>query len=489
MPPIPLFPAALLLAVSLGATGPVAPPEPADPPPLDWFFQAASSNSREAEIALDRLAEVWRDDYAILIVDIARFFPASSSRRGGTGAFFEGAGQGEGVTGGFRGGSPVRRRLVRFLERTTGKRFGEDLDRWRKWIWSRDYGPHPDYGQFKGAIYGNIDPRMEEFFPTGVAATIRLDQVDWGGVAVDGIPPLVDPQVVPARRATYLSDRDVVFGLVAGGEARAYPKRILAWHELARDEVGGVAITLVYCTLCGTVIPYDSEVEGRRLSFGTSGLLYRSNKLMYDRETRSLWSSLTGEPVIGPLAGSGFSLSRLPVVTTTWGEWRRLHPSTVVLSLATGFDRDYSEGAAYRDYFRTDRLMFEVSEVDRRLKNKAEVLAIPSIGRDRDRPLAIAVSFLRKRPVFLLERDELRFVVLTSERGAHRVYRVNGPAPDRWLEGETVSDGSGHHWRVTEEALIPEFDGTSIPRIPAHRVFWFGWFAQHPDTELIQDEE
>src|SRR5690606_1398732 len=136
------------------------------------------------------------------------------------------------------------------------------------------------------------------------------------------------------------------FGVYVDGEARAYPKRILAWHEIARDRLGGRYLTIVYCALSGGAIPYDAVVDGRPLAFATSGLLYRSNKLMFEVETGSLWSSLTWEPVVAPLVGSGLKLAPLPVVTTTWGEWRRRHPETSVLSLDTGFERDYSEGAA-----------------------------------------------------------------------------------------------------------------------------------------------
>ena len=245
----------------------------------------------------------------------------------------------------------VRERLVRFLEKQTGQRFGQDLSRWRQWMWNRPYQPHPDYLAFKGALLGRIDPRMTSFFAPGATALIRLDEVEWGGVGVGGIPSLVEPRHLPAAAARYLGEKDVVFGIALNGEARAYPKRILAWHELARDRVGGVELTIVYCTLCGTVIPYGSEVGGARRTLGTSGLLYRSNKLLFDEETMSLWSSTEGKPVIGPLAGSGLELRDYPVVTTSWREWRAAHPDTTVLSLDTGFERNYAEGAAYRDYF------------------------------------------------------------------------------------------------------------------------------------------
>ena len=184
------------------------------------------------------------------------------------------------------------------------------------------------------------------------------------------------PRRFPPAEATWLRDGHVVFGIIVNGESRAYPKRILAWHEMAIDRLGGVDLTIVYCTLCGTVIPYESRVAGRRFTFGTSGLLYRSNKLMFDEETRSLWSSLEGVPVVGALVDSGLQLPFHAVVTTTWGEWRQEHPATTVLSLETGYERNYAEGVAYRDYFATDRLMFEVPRADTRLKNKAEVLVL-----------------------------------------------------------------------------------------------------------------
>ena len=201
----------------------------------------------------------------------------------------------------------------------TGQRFGADLASWQQWIWSQPYDPHPDHGFFKGQWYSQIDPRFADFFPRGVTSRIRLDEIEWGGVAVNGIPPLEYPARLAADDAAYLADDHVVFGIALGGEARAYPKRILAWHEMALDRLAGVELTIVYCTLCGTVIPFESVADGRHLTFGTSGLLYRSNKLMFDDETKSLWNTFEGVPVVGELAGSGLRLTPHAVVTTTWG--------------------------------------------------------------------------------------------------------------------------------------------------------------------------
>jgi len=437
-------------------------------PPIRLFLDAGGADATVAAAAMTTLGGQWKDGYASMFIDMARFL---TPRRVNDEVF----------------PNPVRTRLIRFLERQTGQRFGDDLGEWRAWLWSRPYDPHPDYAAFKAAVYSRVDPRMARFFDSP-RATIRLDEVDWGGVGVNGIPPLDHPRVVTATAASYLRDDHVVFGIVENGQARAYPKRILAWHEMALDQLGGTEITVVYCTLCGTVIPYRSVVDGVHRSFGTSGLLYRSNKLMFDRETMSLWSTLDGRPVIGALAGQPLVLQALPVVTTTWGEWRSTHPSTTVLSLDTGHARDYAEGAAYREYFDTDRLMFRVPKLDTRLKNKDEVLGVlvPAVGGGRQ-AVAFSTNYLSRTRVHHETVEGRTFVVLTTRRGANRVFDVGTVRIRNWMDDQTVQDHSGRRWRVTEEALVPEDGkGPALPRVTAFRAFWFGWYAQFPDTLLVK---
>ena len=459
----------ILVVAPLGAQAPVSPSTSSEPP---WqaFLAAGGQDKDQAEAAMDEIAGGWRDGYAPMIVDMIRFLPLPRRLQAPDGpssdsfnADADGTGGGGGqpnrdmeIPGAPRQptGADARRRLTRFLEKHTGQRFGDDLRKWRKWMWALPPEPHADYAAFKAEIYARIDPTFRAFFPKGVATDIRLDEIDWGGVPVNGIPPLRLPRTIPAAEATWLRDNHIIFGVVVNGEARAYPKRILAWHEMAIDRLGGVDLTVVYCTLCGTVIPYESTVAGRTLSFGTSGLLYRSNKLMFDQETGSLWSSLEGVPVVGPLVGSGAQLTFHSAVTTTWADWKREHPGTTVLSLETGFDRDYSEGAAYRDYFGTDRIMFEVPVADTRLKNKAEVLVLrPDVLGAGAKPVAIAVDRLKRQPVFAFTSAGRSFLVETTKGGANRVFEQS-PSGER------------------------------LRSVPAHRAFWFGWVAQHPDTEL-----
>src|SRR5215813_15612850 len=187
-----------------------------------------------------------------------------------------------------------------------------------------------------------------------------MEEIAWGGVLVDGIPALDNPRMTTASAASYLNPDDPVFGVEINGDDRAYPLRIVNWHEMVNDVVGGVPVSLAYCTLCGSGILFDSRVVGwaEPFTFGSSGLLYRSNKLMYDRQTDSLWEQFTGRPVVGRLTGSKIELKVLPLVLSSWSEWRSRHPETRVLSLDTGFRRDYGPGVAYREYFSSPELLF-----------------------------------------------------------------------------------------------------------------------------------
>lgn len=373
--------------------------------------------------------------------------------------------------------------LWRVLDENTDQKLPLRTNRWHQWIWNQEIEPYPHYPFFKAELYGSIDPTLGQFFYTGMKHTIRLDEILWGGVRTDGIPPLEHPTHIHAGEARYLGKDNIVFGVFLNGEARAYPKRILAWHELFNDTIGGIDVTCAYCTLCGAAVLYRQQLGARKFDFGTSGFLYRSNKLMYDRQTRTLWSALEGIPVAGELAGEDLRLERLPIVTTTWASWQERHPTTKVLSLATGHDRDYGEGAAYREYFRTDELMFSVPKQDDRLKNKQEVVALFLSGV----PVAYDTKFLKKKePLYHDTVGNRKVVLLTDRSGATRVYEARDVTFVDWDRESLVVDRRGREWRLTEDALVgPEH--LRKDRLPSHRAFWFGWFAQFPTTRLVSD--
>jgi len=353
---------------------------------------------------------------------------------------------------------------------------------WLQWLWGQPPMYDTYYADFKALLYKHIDPQFESYFrDRQFWSEIRVDEIVWGGVVQDGIPPLRSPKMIAADEATYLSDNDIVFGLVVNGEARAYPKRILAWHEMFVDKVGSVNLAGVYCTLCGTVIPYQVD----DYDLGTSGFLYRSNKLMYDKATHSLWSTIDGKPVMGPLVESEISLLTHPVVTCSWREWKTRHPETKVLDINTDHDRDYTEGKAYENYFGNDNLMFPVPHSDDRLSNKAEVFIIRTEAYEKD-PLAISISYLKKKNLYQDKIADTNFVVVASDSGASRAY-ASGEVTFVGYKKDQLIDAQGQFWTVTEEALVSSVDSDNkLPRLPAHNVFWFAWVNQYSDTRLVK---
>ena len=251
------------------------------------------------------------------------------------------------------------------IETLSGQFFGSGWYEWVEWYGGTDLVPPPGFTSWKGRVLSRIDVRFAEFLQDSYASTIRVEEIAWGGVVVDGIPALTNPDMLPANEADYMQPWDAVFGIAINGDARAYPLRILDWHEMANDVVGGVPVSLAYCTLCGAAVAYDGRAsDGNTYTFGSSGFLFRSNKLMFDRQTRTLWNQLTGKPVLGELVETDVTLDLLPVVLTTWDAWQEQHPETVVVDIATGYDRVYTPGAAYGDYFSAEHTMFPVWQRD-----------------------------------------------------------------------------------------------------------------------------
>jgi hypothetical protein len=218
---------------------------------------------------------------------------------------------------------------------------------------------------------------------------IALDQIESGGLPKNGIPALDHPAFVTSSEANRtLKAEDIILGIQFGGVAKAYPVRILNWHEVVNDDVGEQPVLISWCPLCGSGVVYDPLVEAHRYTFGVSGLLYLQNLLLFDQGTESLWSQLRGQALTGPLAGT--SLRLLPVSMTTWRNWQAQHPQTLVLSFQTGYKRDYARDP-YRDW-----------PLDRRL-----ALVISNKGQTKIYPY----SELKKAGPSL--QDELGGVVLT----------------------------------------------------------------------------
>ena len=364
--------------------------------------------------------------------------------------------------------------IVTTLHALTGETFGRDWHAWMLWQEAHpEIVPFAGFDAFKADVMAFIDEDFRLFLRRGVKHAIRLEEIAWGGVAKNGIPALINPEHTRADAAGYLEDGELVFGVAINGDARAYPLRILDWHEMFNDVVGGVPVALAYCTLCGSGIPYETLVppRSRPLVFGSSGFLYRSNKLMYDSETNSLWNQFTGRPVVGPLTGSGIELKVRPVAITSWRDWRARHPRTKVLSLATGYQRDYTPGRPYGKYFASPDLMFPAQVSDTRLKPKDHVFALRAHGAEKAWPLAafaggkVINDVIGEIDVLLIGRAETRTV---------RAYEAQGCDFEAAAEAAGGLLSGGQRWRIDEDALIGP-DGTRLARLPGHIAYCFAW--------------
>ena len=178
-------------------------------------------------------------------------------------------------------------------------------------------------------------------------AQIPDTAIERGGPPRDGIPALDAPRFESVQQARWLKAEDRLLGIQRNGVARAYPVAILNWHEIVNDVIGGEAVAITYCPLCGTGIAFAARLNGRDAHFGVSGLLYNSDVLLYDRETESLWSQILGRAVSGKMAGQ--TLPGIPLMHTTWQDWRARFAQSEVLSTRTGYNRDYT-GNPYQGY-------------------------------------------------------------------------------------------------------------------------------------------
>ena len=374
------------------------------------------------------------------------------------------------------------------LVELVGERPGDTWHDWMLWQEShREIEPFAGFDSFKADIMAIVDENFRMFLRPGIKHDIRLEEIAWGGVVKDGIPALINPDHISAAEADYLEDDELVFGVAINGDARAYPLRILDWHEMFNDVVGGVPVALAYCTLCGSGILYETSLPPRQkpFVFGSSGFLYRSNKLMYDIQTHSLWNQFTGQPVVGPLTGSGIVLKARPVTITSWKKWRQRHPKTKVLSQRTGYVRDYTPGQPYGRYFASPDLMFPARVPDKRLKPKDQVFALRADGHEKAWPLSlfaggkvvndrVASDKVGDLDVVLIGEAETRTVRAYDAKG--RDFEAVAGSLDRVT-------AEGKVWNVTEDALVGPA-GERLPRLPGHIAYWFAWQGFKPKAGL-----
>ncbi|MEM7190786.1 MAG: DUF3179 domain-containing (seleno)protein [Pseudomonadota bacterium] len=330
----------------------------------------------------------------------------------------------------------------------TVQHWGEITDYLIAW----DIPSYPGYLEAKRTIFTNFVPGWDKIFIEG---DIDWRLVSWGGVQIDNraydttkqpcncIPAADNPEVSSAADANWLKDEDVVFGVVLNGEARAYPRRIMEVREMVNDTLGGRHLGIPYCTLCGAAQAYftdDVPAGVERPVLRTSGLLIRSNKVMYDVNTYSVFDTFKGHAVTGPLLEKSVALKQATVVTTDWGTWKAEHPNTTVLveDLALGRDFDFRNG---RD---ANGPIFPIGDLDPRLPVHEDIIGVLTAS---GKPIA----FQRSKAIAALKQGaEIAFENVRLKLEAGGVKAVG-------------ADGSD---------------------LGSHQAFWFAWSQFYPGTEL-----
>ncbi len=352
--------------------------------------------------------------------------------------------------------------MVGGFERLTGADLSEDpvSDRstWQSMtdhLIAWDLPALPDQRRWKGELFTLVDPRWAPFF-ADEDAEIDWRFLSWGGVLLDDrvlgdqsgcplgcIPALDDPAVTDAAGGDWYPDEEIVFGVTINGESRAYPKNIMEIHEMINDSLGGRRVGIPYCTLCGSAQAYltDSVPAGVTVPIlRTSGLLTRSNKVMFDLETFSVFNTFTGAAISGPLQDEGVVLEQVSVVTSTWGEWKLAHPGTTIVAMDGGIGRTYpTDPLRGRD---DDGPIFPVGDVDERLPTQEQVLGV--LAGDGT-PIAFPVGQARSR---------------LDAGGAVELLGIS-----------VQPDGSG----IRAERA----DGIEAV---GHQAFWFAWSQFYPET-------
>ena len=354
--------------------------------------------------------------------------------------------------------------------------------------------PDPDFGL--GLMIAGISTRG---WATDFSRhTVPYSEIMSGGVPRDGIPPVDDPRfTTPENAGEWVADNEPVIAFELNGDARAYPLQVMTWHEIVNDVVGGVPVAVTFCPLCNSAIVFDRRLGGVTYDFGTSGMLRRSDLIMWDRQTESWWQQFTGEGIVGELAGS--SLKFLPATIHSFADFASANPEGKVLSRDTGFSRDYGRNP-YAGYDRADNSPFLFrGDLDGRLLPMERVVTVTIDDAD----VAFPFSFLEQERVVSYTVNGQDMVVFfkagtasaldqgsisgSRDVGAAGVFdsRVEGRRLTFRADGDAfVDQQTGSVWNVLGRALDGPLTGAALTPLVHGDHFWFAWAAFKPDTAI-----
>jgi hypothetical protein len=329
---------------------------------------------------------------------------------------------------------------------------------------------------------------LEVSVPEGIMITngqkhiVPLDKIKSGGPPKDGIPSIDNPKFVPVSESQFVPDTTFVIGLDINGEKRAYPLFIMVWHEIVNDSVGGVPVAVTYCPLCFTNQVFERVIDGKEVEFGTSGKLYNSNLVMYDRLTDSYWSQALGVAITGEL--TGYELKRIPFDVISWADWKTLYPETLVLTTETGHIRSYGVDP-YGDYYTDPRILFPVEHEDDRMHPKKLILgfheddAFKAYKQDDVESAIVINDIFNNKPMMLVS------LFSGDSRAFDRTVNDKVLTFD-FVDNVIIDLESKSKWNYDGVAISGSMEGIQLVRLPFNPGFWFEWVAFHPDTEVYE---
>jgi hypothetical protein len=312
---------------------------------------------------------------------------------------------------------------------------------------------------------------------------VPLDQIVSGGPPPDGIPSIDSPKFVSVDDGNkFLKDSDKVLGININSDIRVYPLQILVWHEIVNDNVGGIPVAVTYCPLCFSNQVFKRTLNQTVLEFGTSGKLYNSNLVMYDRTSKSLWSQALGEGILGKYAG--IKLDRIPFDVVYWKDWKQLYPNSKVLSRDTGSDRPYGADP-YGDYYTNPEILFPISNKDDRLGLKEVVVGFENGGINK----AYSVQAVQKQKVIndqinnksiaLFSLYPLMVRVFDPKQNGQTLIFIYNSKNNTFIDKQT-----GSQWDFEGKSIEGTMRGKQLLRLPFDEGFWFEWTAFHPGTKI-----
>ena len=314
----------------------------------------------------------------------------------------------------------------------------------------------------------------------------------------DAIPSIDEPNFDTVEAAGgWLEAREPVIAFELNGDARAYPLRILTWHEIVNDVVGGEPVIVTYCPLCNSAIAFSRTVDGEVREFGVSGKLRNSDLIMYDRTNESLWQQFTGEAIVG--ADAGAQLDFLPAQIVSFEEFGAAFPGGMVLNEETGHFRDYGQNP-YVFYDTSEQMIVPVSGFDTRLGAKERVLTIEVNGVTAAFPFqalttlgvieaevggAPVVAFWQPGAVSALDQAFIIGSRNVGSAGAFVPILDGDPLTFEYRDGAIVDVGTGSTWNVFGQAVDGPLAGTQLEQIVSGSHLWFAWAVFRPDTRVI----